>query len=176
MAAGAVNTKERAREPDSKAGGSRDSHVQSWVLPARSTRTSGLVSPTRKGGWVERRLSRGAPSNFEDVGEPGLTNYFDGQGYRPAMQQPRGPVGAHQALANQRNNAAFAASDRGPSIALRTQGRVSHAQSTIPRGPSTTPRTQGNVSHAQSTVPGVATLKIPIIDGATPTVWLGQHT
>jgi hypothetical protein len=113
------------------------------------------VSPTRKGGWVEGRLSRGAPSNFEDVGEPGLTNYFDGQGYRPAMQQPRGPVGAHQALANQRNNAAFAASDRGPSIA---------------------PRTQGRVSHAQSTVPGVATLKIPIIDGATPTVWLGQHT
>ena len=123
------------------------------------------------------------------------------------MQQQRGPVGAHQALANQRNNAAsstrghvgarhavglgrqpynttfssspgghstlhfglsgphgmasggqaqyaaFAAGHRGSSTAPRTQGRVPHAQSTLPRGASTTPRTQGNVPHAQSTIP-----------------------
>jgi hypothetical protein len=141
-----------------------------------------------------------------------LTNYFDGQGYRPAMQQQRGPIGAHQAFANQRNNAgsstrgpgsstrghvgarhavglgrqpydttfssspgdhttlhygptrsygtasggqaqyaAFAAGVRGASIAPRTQGNVSLAQSAIPSGPSAAPRAQGNASRSQGT-------------------------
>jgi hypothetical protein len=122
-----------------------------------------------------------------------LTNYFDGQGYRPAMQQQRGPIGAHQAFANQRNNAG--SSTRGPGSSTRGHVGARHAVglgrqpydttfSSSPgdhttlhygptrsygtasggqaqyaafaagvRGASIAPRTQGNVSLAQSAIP-----------------------